>query len=231
MPTFATGSGVGDSLSTLLISFPNTDWFKRCLMSALNEMTLDFNWTEQGDVGISFAVEASEIMLQSYIFMDFNPIPIGLIHPYASPVIPDGYLLCDGATYATADYPELFSLLGYSFGGSGADFAVPNLVDRVIIGSSDTFAFGDTGGEIEHTLDVSEIPSHGHSDTGHAHSIPLVTSLPAQAGVGFAGNVTVPVITDSTGVSFANITNTGGGGAHNNMQPYMSLSYIIYAGR
>lgn len=231
MTTFATGSGVGDTNATLLISFPAVDWFKRCIMNALDQMTYDFNWTENGDVGISFAVEAAEQMLQSYIFMDFNPIPVGLIHPYASSVVPDGYLLCDGGLYATVDFPELFSVVGYSFGGSGANFAVPNLVDRTVIGSSGTFAFGDSGGEITHTLDVSEIPSHSHADSGHTHSIPLVTSLPAQAGVGFAGDVTVPVVTSNTGIGFANIGNTGGDGAHNNMQPYMTLTYLIYAGR
>jgi len=231
MPTFATGSGTGSSLATLLISFPDVDWFRRCIMGALDQMTLDFNWTENGDVGISFAVEESEKMLQSYIFMKFNPIPVGLIHPFASATIPDGYLLCDGGSYATADYPELFDTIGYAFGGSGANFNVPDLVDRTIIGSGGTFAFGDIGGETTHTLDTSEMPTHTHTDSGHVHSIPLVTSLPAQAGAGFAGNVTVPVLTDSTGIGFANNQNTGGGAPHNNMQPYTALTYVIYAGR
>ncbi len=231
MPTFSTGSGVGDNYATLLISFPDVDWFKRNIMGALDQMTMADNWVENGDVGVSFAVEESEKIFQGYIFMGFNPIPVGLIHPFANPTVPAGYLLCDGGTYATTDYPELFSTIGYSFGGSGSDFNVPNLIDRNIIGASGAFSFGDTGGEIDHTLDVSEIPSHGHSDAGHTHSIPLVVGLPAQAGVGFSANQTVPIITDSTGLGFANITNTGGGGAHNNMPPYMSLSYCIYAGR
>lgn len=231
MPTFSTGSGVGDSLATLLISFPNVNWFKHVIIGALDQLTYDYNWREGGDVGISFAVEESEKMLQSYIFMAFNPIPIGLIHPFASATIPDGYLLCDGASYVATDYPELFNTIGYAFGGSGADFNVPNLIDRTVIGSSGAFSFGDIGGQSEVTLDTSQIPAHNHSDSGHVHSIPLVTSLPAQAGAGFAGNVTVPVITDSTGLGFANIQNTGGGGAHDNMQPFMALSYVIYAGR
>lgn len=231
MPTFSTGSGVGSTYATLLLTFPDTDWFKHAIMGAIDEMNNPGNWFEDGDVGVSFAVEESERMLGSYIFMGFNPIPVGLIHPFASSLIPDGYLLCDGSSLLTTDYPELFAVIGYSFGGSGTAFSLPDLVDRTIIGSSGTFSFADTGGESEVILDVSQIPSHTHTDSGHTHSIPLVTSLPAQAGVGFAGDVTVPVLTSNTGVSSANNQNTGGDGAHNNMQPYIALTYLIYAGR
>ncbi len=231
MPTFATGSGVGSSYATVLLTFPSVDWFKWAIVGAIDQMTDELNWFEMGDVGTSFAVEESEKMLEGILFMAFNPIPVGLIHPYSSATIPDGYLLCDGATYAAADYPELFAVIGYSFGGGGADFLVPNLIDRTIVGSSGTFDFGTTGGTTEETLGVSQIPSHTHTDSGHSHTIPLVTSAPAQAGVGFAGDVTVPILTNNTGTSSANNQNTGGDGPHNNMPPYLALTYIIYAGR
>lgn len=231
MNPFGTGVGVGTTYATCLLTFPDVDWFKWNIVGAINQMTLEFNWSEDGDVAISFAVEEAKKTLESMIFMAFNPIPVGLIHPFASATIPEGYLLCDGSSLLTTDYPELFAVIGYAFGGSGSAFLIPDLVDRTVIGSSGTFAFGDTGGAPEVTLDTSQIPAHTHADSGHAHSIPLVTSLPAQAGVGFAGDVTVPVVTSSTGVSFANNQNTGGDGAHNNMQPYMSLTYMIYAGR
>jgi microcystin-dependent protein len=231
MPTFKTGSGVGDTYATILLTFPAVDWFKWAIIGAVNLMTEDENWFEEGDVGISFAVEECKKMLEALTVMDFNPFPPGMVFPFGSDTAPPGYLLCDGATYAAVDYPELFSVIGYNFGGSGADFNVPSLYNRVVVGGGDIYATGDTGGEAEVFLDVASMPSHSHSDAGHTHSIPLVVGLPAQAGVGFSANQTVPVVTASTGIGFANITSTGGDGGHNNLQPYQAIPYIIYAGR
>lgn len=231
MPTFATGSGVGDNYATILLTFPDTNWFKAAIIGCLRLMTEPFNWFEMGDVGVSFAVEESEIMIEGLKIMNFNPFPPGMIFPFGAVTAPPGYLLCDGASYATADYPELFTAIGYSFGGSGSAFNVPALINRVVVGGGDIWGIGATGGEQDVFLDVASMPSHTHVDSGHVHSIPLVTSLPAQAGVGFAGNVTVPVVTSTTGISFANNNNTGGDGSHNNMQPFQAVPFIIYAGR
>lgn len=231
MPTFKTGSGVGDHYATILLTFPAVDWFKYAIIGAIDLMTYDENWFEEGDVGISFAVEESKKTLEELTVLDFNPFPPGMIFPFGAAVAPPGYLLCDGTSYLAADYPELFAVVGYLYGGAGANFNVPSLINRVVVGSGDLWSIGVTGGEQDVFLDVASMPSHTHIDTGHTHSIPLVTSLPAQAGVGFAGDVTVPVVTSSTGLSFASNSNTGGDLSHNNMQPFQAVPYIIYAGR
>ena len=38
----------------------------------------------------------------------------------------EGWLLCDGTSYSTTDYPDLFAVIGYTFGGSNSQFNVPN---------------------------------------------------------------------------------------------------------
>jgi len=217
MPTFVVGSGVGDNYATFLLPVVDVDWFKQALLGALFQMTISSNWIEMGDVAVSFAVEESAQMIDGFQFMNFNPFPVGIILPYGSETAPDGYLLCDGSSYAETDYPELFAVVGTQFGGSGGSFNVPDLRGLVPLGVGSGFAMGDVGGEQDHTLGTSEIPSH-------SHTIPLTaTTLAVEPG-----EVTVltpvPILTSNTG-------DTGGGSSHNNMQPYIALNYVIYAGR
>lgn len=217
MPTFPIRSGVGDNYATFLLPVPDVDWFKSALFGALFEMTIPSNWIELGDVAVSFAVEESAQMIANYKFMNFNPFPVGMMLPFGGSTAPDGYLMCDGDSYTTDDYPELFAVIGHTFGGTGDDFNVPNMLNRTVVGSGDDFTRGGTGGEQTHTLLESEMPAH-------SHSIPFTAEVPTQEGVGVNRNVPIPILTENTGIS-------GGGGSHNNMQPYIAAPFIIYAGR
>lgn len=244
MPTFATGSGVGDTYAAVLFSFPNVDWFKRNILGAINQMTLDYNWTEQGDVGISFAVEESMKMLETYKMLNFNPFPVGLILPFGSATPPDGYLACDGGSYSTTDYPELFAALGYLWGGSGGAFNVPNLQDNTVVGSGGSYAAADTGGSATVTLTTAEMPAHSHIadaptviDPTHSHAESAAIPTAITIGAGIPAPSALPSISSTapalTGISVLapNINSTGGDGAHDNMQPFLAVPYIIYAGR
>jgi hypothetical protein len=62
-------------------------------------------------------------------------VPVGTIIQYAVWNPPAGYLRCDGASYATATYPRLFSVLGYNYGGSGASFNVPDCLGKTLMGA------------------------------------------------------------------------------------------------
>ena len=78
------------------------------------------------------------------------------------------WMLLNGASVATATYPLLFALFGYSYGGSGANFTLPNLTEgKLPIGRGLTnfTSLASTGGEINHGLVTTEIASHAHSDT------------------------------------------------------------------
>jgi len=85
-----------------------------------------------------------------------------------------GWLKCDGrAMDKTADN-LLFQVIGYTFGGSGNTFYLPNPAGRVMgtIGTvtdtenrSRTYTAGQMVGELDHKLILSEIPSHNHDDS------------------------------------------------------------------
>lgn len=51
----------------------------------------------------------------------------GLIMLYGSTTAPEGWVLCDGASYEQELYAELYNVIGTTFGGSGSNFQVPNI--------------------------------------------------------------------------------------------------------
>jgi microcystin-dependent protein len=90
-------------------------------------------------------------------------------------------------------------------------------------------SLGGTGGEKEHTLITAEIPAHTHTDTGHSHLYTSpVLGLPTLTG---AQPASIPSpLPGATSSGNANLTNTGGDGAHNNVQPTIALYAYILAG-
>lgn len=143
-------------------------------------------------------------------------IPVGSIIPYGNSVVPETYLLCNGQAVSRTDYPELFAIIGTTFGsGDGSTtFNVPDYRDKFVLGAGGDVALAETGGEREVTLTVDEIPPHTHpmkfsSNAGTQSTINRISSL----GVWQS---------DKSG-------STGGGQPHNNMPPYVGTYYIIKA--
>ena len=60
--------------------------------------------------------------------------PAGTVSYFANATAPRGYVVCDGASYATTQYPELFTAIGYVYGGAGANFSVPDLRGEFVRG-------------------------------------------------------------------------------------------------
>lgn len=141
----------------------------------------------------------------------------GMVTAYAGANAPLGYLLCNGQAVSRTVYASLFALLGTAYGvGNGTTtFNVPDLRGRVPVGKdAGTFpTLGGAGGEQTHLLTTAEMPSHTHPTTNFAYY------------TGAAGQIT---FTGTANGNFATDTGAaGGGGAHNNIQPYQVVNYII----
>lgn len=231
MPTFTTGSASPTTWGAFLLPVPLVAWFNDSVLSALSEMSIPSNWATSDTTELRSALAYAAEMQARFKLLAFNPFPVGMIFPFGGEIAPAGYLLCDGSVYDANDYPELFAQIGYYYGGSGDNFNVPDLINRVVVGSGGNFSIGDAGGESAVTLDVGEIPSHSHSDIGHAHGIGATTTTLAFEPGEVPVLTPLPLIPAFTGTASANLANTGGGGAHNNMQPFLATIYIIYAGR
>lgn len=152
-------------------------------------------------------------------------IPIGTLVPYVGNTSPNEYyLICDGSEFDIEKYTILYNLLGSNL--------LPNLCGRTIIGVDETYALNSVGGESEHTLTISEMPSHNHLNGTNFDTVTF-----AKFGIYWGGGSVVRYISTSCGGYTASgydggtpYTNTvGGDTSHNNMQPYIALNYIIRA--
>ena len=144
-----------------------------------------------------------------------------------------GWLKCDGRSLATNQFQFLFDVIGYSFGGSGSNFYLPDPRGCVpgFVGSNDGVYTGPTGptnrllgqvvGEEAHRLTIDQMPTHGHTgttsnattgitDSGHAHS--YLNHPSVNEGVGALASANVANETtqaQTTGTSSANIVDPG----------------------
>lgn len=167
----------------------------------------------------------------------------GVVKSYAGSTAPAGYLFCDGSSVAVATYPDLFAVIGYAFGGAGANFSVPDLRGRVDAGPDDMGSgaagritaantLAASGGLQTHTLTAAQMPIHVHGPGTYqltpalASGTPSAYTAPTLVGAGGTpafGVVTTAAPNIATGVS----SSAGGGGSHNNLQPYLILNKII----
>jgi microcystin-dependent protein len=175
-------------------------------------------------------------------------IPSGIIISYASNLqAPQGgYLLCNGTAYSTATYPDLFAVIGYTYGNLNGNFRVPNLINsRPLMTNSDGSSIGETGGNNNITLNANNLATHNHGITNcrlnnHNHprvnlgtmSVDWATSGNAALGGG-NGDSTTPTgggIPGQTAASVINISgNTGStpGLPFSILNPFISMFYYI----
>lgn len=152
---------------------------------------------------------------------------VGEIMLYAGDYVPDGFLACDGAAISRESFPDLFDVIGETYGaGDGTTtFNLPDLRGRAVIGDGEGTGLtprvtGDSGGEESHTLTVGELAEHYHAE-----------QRGGQALIDAAGADTSENFLSRENASFeGNGENTMSAGLsepHNNMQPFLTLRYCI----
>jgi microcystin-dependent protein len=149
---------------------------------------------------------------------------------------PRGWALCNGQLMAISQNTALFSLLGTTYGGDGkSTFALPNLQGSAPMqqgqggGLSDRF-LGENGGEQYVTLIQSEMPMHTHTafayDGGGEVTTPdgaiWASAMVGRVGTNMYSNAAPNVVMNPQTTSI-----TGGSQPHNNMPPYLTVTFII----
>lgn len=149
--------------------------------------------------------------------------------------IPTGWLLCDGNPVNGQTYPEAYNTYGIT--------STPNLNGQVLLGAGPNYTLGTSGGESTVKLSLEQIPSHQHFGWGYNGSMnwgtgnsngKSYTGADGHDGDNYlfgstftGGNVSNQVNTSNNSVTGAT---QGDNNAHNNMQPYYVVNYIIYVG-
>lgn len=152
------------------------------------------------------------------------------IRIFAGNFAPRGWALCNGQLLSISQNTALFSLLGTTYGGDGkTTFALPNLQGSAPMqpGQGPGLSLhdlGETGGVPNVTLLTSEIPIHTHQAVGSGND--ATTGQPGNASWGFADTSVYRVDTNTT-MSPSALAIAGSSLPHNNMQPYLGLTFII----
>lgn len=179
---------------------------------AIAQLTISENWVEIDGL-------VPDIVAEAFLALDswyLSNMLIGQISSFLGS-LPSFWLPLAGDTYDKDDYPELWLALDSQFKDS-TTFTLPDLADLFLTASGATYALGDTGGEEEHTLAESELPSHTHTYTP-----PQLTLDIRSVG---APTVSAAVIGPPTPTG-----STGDDGAHENRPPYYAVIMGVFAGR
>jgi len=230
MRGYLTPNSIPAGITCRVLFIPDDrDWIAQ-VYGALEVLTFPDAWTEYGAVTPNEAAEEYRKMWYKLLDNERGCRMVGEIILWGGSSVPSDsdLLLCDGASVSNVDYPALWGIIGLTYGGTSAtDFFLPDLRGKVAIGANGSHTLATTGGAETVTLGVGEMPSHTHTDVGHTHvdgnaiaslaEVPVVPAPSAVPGIG------------TTGSGAANLTNSGGGGAHENMQPFLTLNYYIQA--
>jgi len=142
---------------------------------------------------------------------------------------PKGWAQCNGQLLPINQNQALFSLLGTTYGGNGqTTYALPDLRGRAPFHMGNGMLEGQSAGEEGHLLNLSEMPAHNHILQGNNLPNPADSPNPdpnlfgVQTAAAIYGG-----FTSLTTLLPATVSNVGGSQAHNNLQPYLAVTFII----
>lgn len=158
---------------------------------------------------------------------------IGEVRIFAGENPPSGWAICDGRLLRIADFPALFGVIGTMYGGDGNEtFAIPNISGRVVLHAgfapgSVSRQLGETGGTAQVKLNQDHLPIHDHSVAVPDDRTRIGLATRGGPAVGDTGTLTSNDTSGGGLMSAAVLGSAGDSQAHNNLQPYIALNYMI----
>jgi len=209
-----------DSATCRALFVPNSPEALAIVRGALQELIFPYNWTPFGALTPEQSAALFVDMFDKFSFNEGSCRMVGELIAWAGIVSPNpNWLPCDGRLVAETDYPDLFAVIGDTYGAVGTDFRLPDLRGRSAagVGSADSgmadYALGAAYGTSEVTLTEAQIPAHVHTVEASIPTPSLIGEIPS------FGETHTPSVSGST----------GGGGAHSNLPPRLAIHWLIVA--
>ena len=160
-----------------------------------------------------------------------NPF-IGEIRMFGGNFAPAGWAFCSGQLMPISENDALFTLIGTTYGGDGQEtFALPDLQGRFPMhagqgpGLSQNYQLGEKAGVESVTISVNQLPSHSHLLQGS--NTTASTQLPGGNVAAQGAGQIYTSASSPIAINPQSITPTGGSQPHENIQPYLTLSFIL----
>jgi microcystin-dependent protein len=163
-----------DSASNAIAQFDNDVRLTANLASRVPTQYAVKNYVDAAIALLQQEINALSASLNAAL-NNFTAIPAGTIMHHGGSSAPSGFLICDGSTVLTTSYPDLFAAIGYTYGGGGTEFALPNLLGEFIRG-------WDRGRGIDSGRNLGSVQSDNVRFLEHYHVMPGDDQLT------FAGN-------------------------------------------
>lgn len=158
---------------------------------------------------------------------------IGEIRMFGGSFAPVGWNFCDGSLLPISENDALFNLIGTTYGGDGQNtFGVPDLRGRIPVhagqgpGISQNYVLGQMAGVETVTLTTNQMPVHNHA----MQASTATATNPSPDGNILAASPTIsPYVLDVAGPQLVGtaVQNAGGNQPHENMMPFLCVSFII----
>jgi microcystin-dependent protein len=152
---------------------------------------------------------------------------IGEIRMFGGNFAPVGWNFCDGTLLDISQYPDLFQLIGTTYGGDGQKtFSLPDLRGRIPVHVGGIYQLGQMAGVETVTLTAPQLPTHSHNfmGSGDVANSPNpqgnVAARSGQVNMFVNADASIPMDPNAIGI-------TGGSESHDNFQPYLCITFII----